>query len=143
MALVVGTDTYVTEADLTAYATARGITILASNKEIILLKAMDYIEVQSYWGAKTDPDQELEFPRNGDTVVPEKIKTAQIVTALLIDSGEDMFPTSEQAVKREKVDIIEIEYQDFTNSLKNYPQLNKLLVPFLSSSGGSFTVSRG
>lgn len=143
MALVVGTDTYVTEAELTAYATARGITILASNKEIILLKAMDYIEIQSYWGTKTDPDQELEFPRNGDTVIPEKIKTAQIVTALLIDSGEDMFPTSEQAVKKEKVDIIEIEYQDFTNSLKNYPQLNKLLIPFLSSSGGSFLVSRG
>lgn len=143
MALVVGTDTYVTEAELTAYATARGITILASNKEIILLKAMDYIEIQSYWGTKTDPDQELEFPRNGETIVPEKIKTAQIVTALLIDSGENMFPTPEQAIKREKIDIIEIEYQDFTNSLKNYPQLNKLLTPFLSSSGGSFVVSRG
>lgn len=142
MALVVGTNTYVTVAELTAYASARAITIV-NDEEILLIKAMDYIEIQSYWGTKTDEDQDLEFPRNGDTVVPEKIKTAQIVTALLIDSGEDMFPTSEQAVKREKVDIIEIEYQDFTNSLKNYPQLNKLLTPFLSSSGGSFVVSRG
>ena len=141
MALVVGTDTYITESELTAYATARGITILA-DKETLLIKAMDYIEIQSYWGSKTDEDQELEFPRNGDTAVPEKIKTAQIVTALLIDSGEDMFPTSEQAVKREKIDLIEIEYQDYTNSLKSYPQLDKLLAPFLSSSGGSFMVSR-
>lgn len=142
MALVVGTNTYVTVAELTAYASTRAITII-NDEETLLIKAMDYIEIQSYWGTKTDEDQDLEFPRNGDTVVPEKIKTAQIVTALLIDSGEDMFPTSEQAIKREKVDIIEIEYQDFTNSLKNYPQLNKLLAPFLSSSGGSFVVSRG
>lgn len=142
MALVVGTDTYITESELTAYATARGITILASDKDIIRLKAMDYIEVQSYWGSKTDEDQDLEFPRNGDTEVPEKIKTAQIIAALLVDSGEDLFPTSEQAVKREKIDLIEIEYQDYTNSLKSYPQLNKLLAPFLSSSGGSFMVSR-
>lgn len=142
MALVVGTNTYVTVAELTAYASARAITIV-NDEETLLIKAMDYIEIQSYWGTKTDEDQDLEFPRNGDTVVPEKIKTAQIVTTLLIDSGEDMFPTSEQAIKREKVDIIEIEYQDFTNSLKNYPQLNKLLTPFLSSSGGSFVVSRG
>lgn len=142
MALVVGTNTYVTVAELTAYASARAITIV-NDEETLLIKAMDYIEIQSYWGTKTDEDQDLEFPRNGDTVVPEKIKTAQIVTALLIDSGEDMFPASEQAIKREKIDIIEIEYQDFTNSLKNYPQLNKLLTPFLSSSGGSFVVSRG
>ena len=142
MALVVGTNTYVTVAELTAYALARAITIV-NDEETLLIKAMDYIEIQSYWGTKTDEDQDLEFPRNGDTVVPEKIKTAQIITALLIDSGEDMFPISEQAVKREKVDIIEIEYQNFTNSIKNYPQLNKLLTPFLSSSGGSFVVSRG
>ena len=142
MAIVVGTNTYVTVAELTAYALARAITIV-NDEETLLIKAMDYIEIQSYWGTKTDEDQDLEFPRNGDTVVPEKIKTAQIITALLIDSGEDMFPISEQAVKREKVDIIEIEYQNFTNSIKNYPQLNKLLTPFLSSSGGSFVVSRG
>ena len=142
MAIVVGVNSYVTELELTTYAADRDITI-SGNTETLLIKAMDYIEIQSYWGSKTDEDQDLEFPRNGDTVIPEKIKTAQIVTALLIDSGENMFPTSEQAVKREKIDIIEIEYQDFTNSLKNYPQLNKLLTPFLSSSGGSFVVSRG
>ena len=142
MAIVVGVNSYVTELELTTYAADRDINI-SGNTETLLIKAMDYIEIQSYWGSKTDEDQDLEFPRNGDTVVPEKIKTAQIVTALLIDSGEDMFPTSEQAIKREKIDIIEIEYQDFTSSLKNYPQLNKLLTPFLSSSGGSFVVSRG
>ena len=142
MAIVVGVNSYVTELELTTYAADRDITI-SGNTKTLLIKAMDYIEVQSYWGSKTDEDQDLEFPRNGDTVVPEKIKTAQIVTALLIDSGENMFPTSEQAIKREKIDIIEIEYQDFTNSLKNYPQLNKLLTPFLSSSGASFTVSHG
>lgn len=141
MAIVVGENSYVTELELINYASARDITI-TGNTETLLIKAMDYIEIQSYWGEKTDEEQDLEFPRNGDTAVPEKIKTAQIIAALLIDSGENLFPTSEQAVKREKIDVVEIEYQDFTNSLKSYPQLNKLLAPFLSSSGGSFVVSR-
>lgn len=142
MALVVGTDTYVTTTELTAYATARAITIV-NDEELILLKAMDYLEVQSYWGEKTDADQDLEFPRNGDTEVPQKIKTAQIIAALLIDSGEDLFPTSTQAIKREKVDVIEIEYQDYTSAKKSYSQLNALLSPFLSASGLSFKVISG
>lgn len=141
MALVVGVDTYVTVAELTAYASARSITIV-NDEELILLKAMDYIETRSYSGTKTDELQGLEFPRNGETEVPQKIKTAQIVAALLIDSGENLFPASTQAIKREKIDVIEIEYQDNSTAFTSYSQLNVLLSPFLNSIGGSFMVTR-
>ena len=142
MAIVVGENSYVTELELTEYATTRGITI-AGDTETLLIKAMDYIEIQSYYGEKTDEDQDLEFPRNGDTDVPAKIKTAQIIAALLIDSGENLFPTGTQAVKRERVANIEIEYQDNTSARSSYTQLNALLAPFLISSGTSFGVYRG
>lgn len=142
MAIVVGENSYVTELEFTDYASARDITI-TGNTETLLIKAMDYIEIQSYWGEKTDEEQDLEFPRNGDTVVPAKIKTAQIVAALLIDSGETLFQTGEQAVKRESVGTIEIEYQANTNAIKSFPQLNALLSPFTNNTGMSFGVYRG
>lgn len=131
MALVVGTDTYKTSTELTAYATARAITILASDKDVILLKAMDYIESRIYSGYKTDSTQALEFPRNGDTTVPVKIGQAQMVAALLIDSGVNLFAAIERGIKREKVDIIETEYQTNATEYTRYPELEVLLSPFI------------
>ena len=131
MALVVGTDTYKTSTELTAYATARAITILAADKDIILLKAMDYIESRIYSGYKTDSTQALEFPRNGDETVPAKIGQAQMVAALLIDSGVNLFSAIERGIKREKVDIIETEYQTNAAEYTRYPELEVLLAPFI------------
>lgn len=132
MALVVGTDTYNTIEELTAYATARGIT-LALDEEILLIKAMDYIESRSYWGYKTDSEQDLEFPRNGDETVPAKIKKAQLIAAIIIDSGVDLFAPIERGIKREKVDIIETEYQTNAAEYVRYPELEALLTPFIYS----------
>ena len=141
MAIVVGTNSYVTEAELTAYATARGVTI-SGDTEQLLIKAMDYIEAQIYKGDKydTDTNQPLEFPRTPTdqetaTTVPPKIETAQIVAALLIDSGEELFSTVDRAVKREKIDVIEVEYMDGASETKRYRQLDILLSPYLASSG--------
>lgn len=132
MALVVGTDTYNTVEELADYATARAIT-LSLDSELILLKAMDYIETRSYWGSKTDSDQELEFPRNGDEEVPAKIKKAQLVAAVLIDSGVDLFARIERGIKRRKIDVIETEYQTNAAESVRYPELEVLLTPFINN----------
>lgn len=132
MALVVGTDTYNTIEELTAYATARAIT-LTLDEELILLKAMDYIETRSYWGNKTDPDQDLEFPRNDETEVPAKIKKAQLVAAILIDSGVDLFAKIERGIKKRKIDVIETEYQTNAAEYVRYPELEVLLSPFINN----------
>ena len=132
MDLVVGTDTYNTIEKLTAYATARAITLTLDEK-LILLKAMDYIETRSYWGSKTDPDQDLEFPRNDETEVPAKIKKAQLVAALLIDSGVDLFARIERGIKKRKIDVIETEYQTNATEYVRYPELEVLLSPFISN----------
>lgn len=137
MALEVGTDTYVTVEELEAYALKRGIAITATDKEPLLVKAMDYIEAKNYKGSKTLEEQPLQFPRDiTDGIVPIEIKNAQIVAALLIDSGEDLQPTLGKTVVREKIDVIEVQYRDNSTETKSFTQLNSLLATFLSASSG-------
>ncbi len=148
MSVTVDTDSYGDESGLNSYADARGVTISGDETEL-LIAAMDWLEVQVFHSYKYEEDQALEFPRAlnlyGDTSgsVPDNIITAQYVAALLIDSGESLNPTIDRAVKREKVDVIEVEYMDNANSAKTYPQLTSLLRKYLSVYGGSFVVSRG
>lgn len=148
---------YVTTEELTAYATARGIT-LTGDLSVLLTKSLDYIETRSYIGTKTDSTQTLQwprvlcgtsnyyplnmFPQNYQTLgvcgydsatVPTEIKNAQMIGAILIDGGNDLQPTIGQSVKREKVDVIEVEYQDGSTTGSNqFYALNDILRPFLS-----------
>lgn len=143
MSVIVGTDSYVSEAELAAYATARGITLVV-DPTIDLIKAMDYLSVQPWAGSKTDPLQPLDFPRGGSTTVPQAIKTAQMQLAILADSGVDLLAPVGPAVKREKVDVLEVEYQDYAGSTTSYPMIDALLRQFLLTGayGASFAVSR-
>jgi len=130
MALTPGTDTYNTEAELATYAVARSLT-LTMEPSLTLLKAMDYIESRRFSGAKTDSEQPLEFPRNGGEYVPGSIKKVQLVIACLIDSGVDMFSPIERAIKKEKVDVLETEYQTNATEYVRYPEVEALLTPFM------------
>lgn len=142
--IIVGTNSYVTVTELETYATDRGITIIADTT-ILLIKSMDYIETRQYKSVKTVADQALEFPRilcasgynceYDNETVPDDIKTAQIVGALYIDDGEELQPTLTQSIKSEKVDVLEIEYQDNTSASSTFTKLNDLLRPFLSNTG--------
>ena len=140
--IVVGENSYVTEAELTTYATDRGLTI-AGDTSILLIQAMDYVETRPYAGIKTDPDQDLQFPRYPDTDVPQDIKTAQMVAAILTDSGVNLFATVGRAVKMEKVDVLETEYMDNAAESARYPQLDNLLAPYYANGSGGFAVTHG
>ena len=154
--ITVGENSYVTEAELTTYASDRGITIVATDKTVLLIKAMDYLESRNYIGQKTVYNQALQFPRilcdsiypynnypqnyynvnpceYDSLTVPNEIKKAQMIAALLIDGGSDLQSTVSQAVKREKVDVIEVEYQDYTTSAQQFTALNDILRPFIQS----------
>jgi len=145
MSLLVGTDSYVTEAEIQAYADKRGISI-TGDITILGIKAMDYIEVQSYKSTKTVSTQALQFPRilcsmystdceYDNDEVPNDIKNAQIVAALLVDGGNDLQPIEGRATKKEKVDVLEVEYMDSASNSNTYTQLDDLLRPFVTSSG--------
>jgi len=133
---------YVTEDELEAYATARGITI-SGNKAVLLQKALDWLELQPFSGVKYDEDQDLEFPRDDDDEVPDKIKTAQMVCALIYDAGGDPLAAISKKVIREKVDVLEVQYSESSSSNDLYPQLSLLLAPYLTGGGSGFNVVRG
>ena len=145
-------NSYVSEAELTTYATDRGITLIGVASQLLLL-SMDTIETRKYQGSQTSNDQPLSWPRSGVVVngssidsgeIPSDLKTAQIVTALSIDAGVNPMGKIDPAVKREKVDVIEVEYQDNAASRSFDPKINAYLAPLLAYGGGmsNFSVTR-
>lgn len=152
MTVTVGTDSYIDEAELTAYATARGETLTA-DESVLLIKAMDYLESLQYKGIKVSSAQDLSWPRSGVYVdgyqlsseeVPQIIKDAQAAIALSIDSGTDPLGDIAPAVKREKADVVEIEYQDGAAPITVSRRIMASLRKVLAGGGGSanFGVAR-
>lgn len=151
--IVTGANSYVTEAELTAFAAARGVTV-SGDPEELLIKAMDYIESREFIGIKYDPDQSLQWPRSRVVIdtyardydeIPQELKNAQILGALAIDEGNDPLANAERVEKSVKVGAIEIEYEAGRSSTilsKLDASLRKLLAS--GSSGGiNFIVNRG
>jgi len=151
--VVTGANSYVTEAELTAYATARNVTLTGATDELIV-QAMDYIEGLSYIGVKSTSAQPLQFPRYNVVVDGYLIETATILqilkdgqmeAAIAVDAGNDPLANVTRQTKKEKVDVLEVEYMDnaVSNTIvkKISTKLRKLLV---NSNGGiSFPVTRG
>lgn len=136
---------YAEETDFEAYVTARGIT-LAKPASVTLTLALDYIESQSFTGEKTDPDQVLEFPRDGETEVPAGIVKAQYEAALVFDTGADPQGTVGPRVIENTVHgAVTQRFSDSGTSTPIYRKLNAALRPFLSNggSGMQFEVTRG
>ena len=113
-------NSYVSEAELATYAADRGVTI-AGTDAILLIQAMDYIEQQPFKGTKGSDEQALQWPRWGVVIdgyyidtdeIPQLLKDSQMEVALGVDAGNNPLATEERATKREKVDVIEVEYMD-------------------------------
>ena len=159
MALVVGTNTYASEAELSAYAAAREIDI-AGTPSTLLTKAMDYLAtLEDRWqGVRTSASQPLAWPRTGvyvygtalaDDAIPQSLKDAQIRLALEADSGVALMPTvpvgGRGSVIKEKVDVVEVSYDSgYNNSQPIFTAVTSLLKPlFRTGAGGSnFAVAR-
>jgi len=117
---VAGATSYVTEAELTTYATARGVSITSGDREKWLIMAMDYLESLDFQGLKFNYDQALQWPRsyvvidnwtiNSDSI-PQLLKNAQMQLATSLSQGysQTSVVTGGDAV-REKVGPIEVEY---------------------------------
>jgi hypothetical protein len=158
MALVVGTNTYASEAELSAYASAREIDI-AGTPSTLLTKSMDYLAtLEDRWqGERTSPTQPLEWPRTGvyvygtalaDDAIPQSLKDAQIRLALEADSGVALMPTvpvgGRGSVIKEKVDVVEVSYDSgYNNSQPIFTAAMGLLKPLMNAGGGiNFEVRR-
>jgi len=158
MPLTPGTDTYASEAELSAYAAARGITVTGT-PSVLLLLAMDYLAtLEDRWqGERTSTAQPLAWPRTGvyvygtalaDDAIPQSLKDAQCRLALDVDSGVALLPTvsagSKGSVIAEKVDTIEVRYAEGANNTQPvFTAAMGLLKPLMKAGGGiNFEVRR-
>lgn len=121
--LVANANSYVTVAEFQAYCSDRNITISDTygDESELLILAMDYFEQQPFKGIKYIETQALQFPRSDlyidgyltdSDAIPALVKNAQMTIAVAIMVGNDPISTVDRAVKREKVDVLEVEYMD-------------------------------
>ncbi len=147
-------NSYVSEVDVTTYATDRGLTLTAS-ADVLIIKAMDYLETLNYIGDKQTEEQALQWPREQvyiddfyiePTTIPQELKNAQMSLCMSIDAGTDPMAIVPRATKKEKVDVLEVEYMDNAASKAIVTSVNRMLSKLLKGGGAAstqFNVSRG
>ena len=148
---VVNSDSYVNSTDIESFLSERSILsetlATQAQRESMALRAMDYLNTMDYLGKRVSDTQSLAFPRSGITLsdnrllepdaIPSELKQAQMWLIYYIDNGSDPTATQTQLVKREKVDTLEIEYQDGSSfnstSINSLPNVKNLLKHLVSS----------
>lgn len=146
---------YCSAAFADAWHLARGITVWATlstnEKEQALVRAANYM-VQTYrlrWrGWRGSATQLLDWPRVGvevvdspyenglvaANVVPIEVQQANAELALKAAAGDLLADIDRSsAVKREKVDVIEVEYRDNAPTTTRYQSVENMLAPYLAA----------
>lgn len=148
-------ESYVDVNQVNEYAKARGIpfpedSILASQRLVLATELFESYE-NKFKGYRTDPDQDLSWPRTNvrvrgrlisDSIVPNNIKNAVCQLACDIKTPkeiEEEGQDSKFAIKRTKTDVLETEY-----AVGMYPQFelsdsyNKFQIQMKDYMNGSF-----
>lgn len=162
--IVAGANSFVTRAEIIAYAALRGVTIPDTDaSDVYAIRAMDYFwSLPCLKGTLVEADQTTPYPRkglvDGDTAegyvysIPAGIKNAQLQLSLDSFNGIDLTPSvnPEAGVKSEKVGPIATEYFDplaTSLTLDGRPPLTiatQWLAPFVCNAGGfSLVTVRG
>ena len=134
---------YTTDDEYSAYAIARGY-VLSGDSLVQLQLALDWLELQPFKGSKTDEDQVLEWPRDGDTVVPDKIVQAQLEAALVYNAGGNLMASIGKMVTEKTVGPLTTKYAEGGPQTIMYPKLSMLLRGYVLNGYGStqFKVTR-
>ena len=134
---------YTTDDEYSGYATARGY-IISGDPIVQLQLALDWLELQPFKGSKTDPAQALEWPRDGNTDVPDKIVQAQLEAALVYNAGGNLMASIGKMVTEKTVGPLTTKYAEGGPQTIMYPKLSMLLRGYLQNGYGStqFNVSR-
>jgi len=150
-------DSYATLAEYQARAAAMGWTLSGADAtdEANLRRAAVALDATfRFIGFRTEKDGSRSWPRvvpsdylvDGWSVpsstIPQAIKDAQMEMAHLIQTGADPLATQEGAIKRERVDVIEVEYTG-GKGRPRYDAVERLLAGYLATSPGQTQVVRG
>ena len=162
MAVTVGTNVYLSVAGADSYWSARNNSSWAAAstaaKEKALLEATQYIDgAYTFLGTLTSFTQSLAFPRSGlvinegnfkgayydSDVIPPQIQNACAELALEALAA-NLKPSEARggAIKKEKIDVIEIEYMDFAPSGKTYTFVSMLLKDLTIGSSNNIKLVR-
>lgn len=154
--IVANANTYIDEAFLQDYANLRGLELppISSDVEVLIIKGADYVESfrDQFKGSKVSSTQSMQWPRQNVTIdgfsfpsdqIPGELKNAQAQAAIEINQGADLQANQGQTVKREKVDVIEVEYMDGSSQSVNYPKVDSYLDSLLNRSGNSGSILFG
>lgn len=143
--IVAGANSYVSEAEVTAYATERGITLTAT-ASVLIYKAMDYFESLDFIGEIYQETQPLQWPRVQGVIdgyeidyneIPNEVKQAQLAICIAIDEGYGPLQNVDRKVSREKVDVIEVEYSAGSMASTFSPTIQAKLRKLIKSGGGT------
>ena len=153
-------ESYASVADADTYHTLRGNTnwiddvdMTTAAKEAALRRATDYMN-QAYrmrWnGNRINTTQALDWPRanvpqrdfslTGFTSyyatdsIPVEVKNACMELAFRAAAGE-LAGDLTQGIKREKVDVLEVEYDNYSPQYTRYRSIELLLATFFSVTG--------
>lgn len=154
-------ESYISVTDADTYHSDRGnatwATLTTAVKEQNLRKATEYM-LQQYrirWkGVRMTSTQALDWPRAyvyleavvtganqefpnlvADNIVPVEVKRACAELALKASSAE-LLADTERATIREKVDVIEVEYDKNATQEKKYTAIEYMLHPYFLEVGG-------
>jgi hypothetical protein len=150
MTVTVGTDVYLSVADADTYWSNKNDTVWSAattaDKEKALREATQYIDGAFEFIGSQVATNVLAFPRydvyirSGNfagisydsTTIPPQIEDATAELALEALSSR-LLPSQARggAIKKEKVDVIEVEYLDFAPSQTSYSFVALLLKPLL------------
>ena len=134
---------YTTDDEYSAYAISRGY-MLSGDPLVQLQLGLDWLELQPFKGEKTDPLQPLEWPRDGNTEIPDKIVQAQLEAALVYNAGGNLMASIGKMVTEKTVGPLTTKYAEGGPQTIMYPKLSMLLRGYLQNGYGStqFNVSR-
>ncbi len=152
--IISGANSYVSETDLTAFASARNIT-LVGDEETLLTLAMDYIETLLYKGVKRTRTQGLQWPRTyvvvdgyyvDPNIIPQELKNGLMQCAISIDQGTGPQLNVPRRTIKEKVGDLEVEYAQDSVSSEMNTKVKAALWKILASGGSGanvITVNKG
>lgn len=161
MSLTVGTNSYVAVADANTYWADRNnaswSALSTAQKEAALIEATQFIDASYMFIGTQITTQVLAWPRydvyitkgnlagvSYDSVtIPPAIKQATYELAIEAANGR-LQPPQERGgmIKRQKIDVIEVEYSDAAPANKTYGFVTKLLSPLLISTPGQRKLNR-
>lgn len=157
-------NSYIDAAFARQFAENRGVTLPAGDDEVavMIIMAADYIEsfAEDFKGSRKGSTQALSWPRINvvfenekfpSNSIPPQLKMAQAQAVVEIFNGQDLSPAiTGYAVRREKVDVIEVEYAAGGSTYEGsaaqftpkFPKILQYLRPLMRMGAGLLKVHR-